>query len=113
MGVLTQPAGSTQPVQQQINALEDGAAYNPTGDLVYMAFVPQPNYGAPSMPAPGSPAWNTAYWETDPGPVYWASCLVGPELGGVALAQGAYAIAVKVIDSSAIPELWGWQLLIT
>ena len=72
MGVLTQPAGSTQPVQQQINALEDGAAYNPTGDLVYMAFVPQPNYGAPSMPAPAR-AWNTAYWETDPGPVYWAS----------------------------------------
>ena len=111
MGVLTQMATSTQPVQQQINALEDGAAYNPTGDLVYMAFVPQPNYGPPPNPAGGQ--WNTAYWETDPGPVYWASCLVGPANGGIVLAQGAYLICVKVVDDPAVPELWGWTLLIT
>ena len=113
MGVLTQPAASTQPVQQQVLATVDGASYNPASDPVAMAFVLQPNYGAPSMPAPGSPAWNAAYWESDPDGTYWATCLVGPELGGVVLTQGAYLIAVKVTDSSAIPALWGWVLVIS
>jgi len=111
VGVLTQMATSTMPVQQQVLATLDGASYNPASDPVYMAFVPQPAYGPP--PNPTSGMWNAAYWETDPGGVYWASCMVGPSLDGVALTQGAYIIAVKVTDASAIPELWGWTLLIT
>ena len=111
MGVLTQPATSTQPVQQQINALAAGVSYDPSGDPLYMAFVPQPTYGP--VPNVTSEQWNTAYWEVDPGPVYWASCLVGPANGGVVLAQGSYLIAVKITDDPAVPVLWGWVLVIS
>lgn len=110
MPTLTQPAESTQPVQQQVYP---PSGTDPTGDPVYMAFVPMPASGSPSMPAPASGMWKAATWETDNGPVYWASCTVGPELGAIALEPGAYAIAVRVVDSSARPGMWGWSLIIT
>jgi hypothetical protein len=111
MPQLTQPATSTQLVQQEIDATLLGVQYNPTADVVQMAFVPAPASGLPPNPAPGQ--WNTASWVTDPGPVYWSSILVGPANGGVVLAPGLYVIAVKITDNPEVPVLWGWNLLIT
>jgi hypothetical protein len=108
---LTQPATSVNYVQVQVIATLDGAAYDPTGDAVAVAFVPQPQYGPPPDPASGQ--WNTAGWETDPGPVYWASCLTGPSGGGVSLTAGAYAVAVMVTDDPAVPVMWGPVLVVT
>lgn len=109
MPTLTMPGVSTQPVQQQVTAIVDGAVYDPSADVVQMSFVAQPNYGPPPNPA----AWNAATWEVDPGPVYFASCLVGPANGGIVLAPGAYQIYVKVTDNPAVPVLAGWFLQIT
>lgn len=108
MPVLTQPATSTQPVQQQVIP---PVGVNPTSDTVEMAFIPQPASGP--LPNPTTGQWNAATWVTDSGPSYWASCLVGPANGGVVLAAGAYAIAVQVTDNPAVPVLWGLDLLIT
>lgn len=110
MPTLTQAAESTQPVQQAVNP---PAGIDPSSDPVFMAFVVAPAYGAPAMPAPGSSAWNPASWVVDPDGTLWASCEVGPELGAVSLAANAYVIAVRVIDSTARPSLWGWGLTIT
>lgn len=109
MPTLTMPSVSTQPVQQQVSAIVDGAPYDFSGDQAFMSFVPQPNYGPPPEPT----VWNAATIEVDAGPTYWISCLVGVANGGVVLTPGAYLIAVKVVDNPAIPILWGWSLLIT
>lgn len=110
MPTLTQPAQSTQPVQQQVIP---PPGVTPTSDGLFMAFVPQPSYGPPVMPAPTSPAWNAASWVTDSDGTFWASTLIGPGLGGIVLAAGAYAIAVKIVDPAAVPCLWGWSITIT
>lgn len=108
MPVLTQMATSTNPVRQVVNA-PDGI--DPTSDPVLMQFVRMPASGPP--PNPSEDGWITAYWTVTPGPVYWATLLVGPANGGVELAAGSYAIAVRVVDNPAVPELWGWTLIIT
>lgn len=108
MAVLTQLATSLMYVWQQVEtSLVTGESYNPTSDVVQMAFVPQPAFGPPPDPATGQ--LNAAIWETGPGPTYWAGCLVGPG-GTIQLSLGAYVIAVKVTDSPEVPVLWGWGL---
>jgi len=78
-----------------------GAAYNPTGDTVQMAFMPQ------ATQAPGSADWQTAIWSTDTSDLlypYSANCLIGPG-GTITLGIGTYVIYVKVTDSPEIPVL--------
>jgi hypothetical protein len=111
MITLTQLAESTEPVQFQIEAIANGTPYNPTADSVAVAFVPVTN--PPSSPDPVSGEWNTASWETDPGPVYWVSILVGPLNGGVPLAAGSYIAYVKITDNPAVPVKPGCYLIIT
>ena len=110
MVTLTQLAVSTEPIQLQVVATADGAPYNPTADPVAVAFVPVAS--PPASPDPTSGEWNTASWETDPGGTYWASILVGPLNGGVALAAGSYLCVVKVTDSPAVPVKAGAYLTI-
>lgn len=110
MATLTQSAESSQPVEQQVIP---PPGITPASDGIFMAFVSQPNYGPPVMPAPSSPAWNAASWVADPDGTYWASVMVGPELGGIVLTPGAYVIAVRVVDPAARPELFGWSLIIS
>ena len=113
--VLTQAATSSPYLQVQVIATLYGNSYDPTSDVVQVAFVPLPNSG--SVPNPVSGQWNTAGWETDSSPavpaVYWASILTGPAPGGVALAAGAYKVAVQVTDSPSVPVLWGPILVIS
>jgi hypothetical protein len=111
MVTLTQLAESTEPVQLQVSATSEGLAYDPTGDPVQIAFVPVPS--PPASPDPTDAEWNTAYWETDPGPAYWAGILVGPLNGGVQLEAGAYVAFVKVIDNPAVPVKPGCYLNVT
>lgn len=111
MQTLTQLAQSTEPVQVAVTATLNGAVYNPTADPVAFAFVPKQVSGPP--PDPTSGQWQAATWQTDPGPVYWASILVGPLNGGVALAAGSYIVYVKVTDNPAVPVKPGCILIIT
>lgn len=105
MAELRQSVVSTQPIQVQVMPPQ---GYDPTTDIVQMAFIPH----APYPVAPDSGDWNTASWETDLGPVYWATCLVGPANGGVPLAAGTYQTWVKVTDNPAVPVIQGALLTI-
>lgn len=109
MNTLTQLATSTEPVQLLVEAFQGGAAYNPTGDPVAIAILPD------TSPEPGyaSASWNVASWEVDPGPSYWASILVGPLNGGILLAAGTYICYVKITDNPAVPIKPGAYLIIS
>lgn len=109
MNTLQQSVVSTQYIQIAVNAISNGAAYDPTNDVVAMAFVPVQS--SPASPVPDQ--WQTASWETDPGPVYWAQILVGPANGGVVLAAGSYVVWVMVTDNPEIPAFPGCYLIMS
>jgi hypothetical protein len=91
---------SLEYVRVRVQATESGAAQDPTGDTVAMAFVA-------AAVNPGGTDWKTASWETDTTTTpdtYYARCLVGPA-GTVTLAAGTYDVWVKVTDSPEIPAL--------
>jgi hypothetical protein len=98
---------STQYVQVPVEAIVSGAAYNPTGDTVRMAFMAD-------WARPASGDWNSAIWShsTAPG-IYLAQCLVGPGGGGIALDPGSYDIWVQVTDNPEIPVFTAGTLVIT
>jgi len=109
---LSQLAESTEFIQFQVTATNlDGAAYNPTGDSVAVAFVPVTSPASPVDPTDAE--WNTASWTTDLNGNYWAGILVGPENGGVNLGAGNYIGVVRVTDNPAIPVRPGCYLIIT
>jgi hypothetical protein len=99
---------STQYVLGPVRAWVAGQLYNPTADIVQMAFV-----AGSAEPATGQ--WNTASWAwTTPVNGYYAvQCLVGPGTGGVVLAQGSYSVWVKIIDNPEIPVINTGTLTIT
>ena len=111
MITLTQLAESTEPIQLLVKATSGGLPYNPTADPVAIAFVT--TLGPVPDPDPASGQWNTASWETDPGPAYWASILVGPLNGGIALTAGTYIAYLRVTDNPAVPVKPGCYLVIT
>ena len=99
MQTLTQIATSTEPIQVSVSATLNGVSYNPTADPVAWAFV---TAGSPP-PDPTSGQFVAGTWETDPGPVYWASILVGPLNGGTPLTAGSYIAYLRVTDNPAVP----------
>lgn len=89
--------------------LTTGVPFDPTGDPVAMAFMPQ------ATQAPGSGDWKTAIWATRASDIifpYAALCLVGPG-GTIELDLGTYYMYVKVTDNPEIPVLLGGILGIT
>lgn len=107
---LEQAAISTQYVQVEVLATNlDGSAYDPSADVVQVAFIPV----AYPPATPGLSDWHAASWSQGPGGTWWATILVGPANGGVALAFGSYVTWVKAIDSPAIPAEPGPLLAIT
>jgi len=97
---------STVYVQVPIEAIESGAAIDPTSDTVKMAFMA-------AWAPPGSGDWKTAVWDTSTAPgIYLAQCLVGPA-GTVTLATGTYDIWVQISASPETPVLQGGTLTIT
>lgn len=99
---LTIRATSLAYVRAKVSATASGAAVDPTGSTVSMAFVP-----TNTAPSAGSSAWKSASWDTDstttPATTR-AQCLVGP--GGAAeLSAGTYYQFVKIGDSPETPIL--------
>jgi hypothetical protein len=87
---------ATLQVQVPISAILNGSPnYNPTADVVKMAFI------APNV-KPAASDWQLGSWTTNPGPEYMAQCLVGPGSGGFVVAVGVWAIWVMVIDNPEI-----------
>ncbi len=102
MITLTQLAGSTEPMQFSIAAIDaQGDSYNPSSDAVAVAFAPVTSPPTPFNAATAT--WNTASWAVASGPVYWVTILVGPANGGVTLTAGSYVAYVKITDSPAVP----------
>lgn len=95
---------STDYIHTKVSAQSQGEAVDPTGDEVFVAFMPQGE-------DPSDADWNDASWESV-GANYWAKCLVGPA-GGVVLEKGSYIMWVKVVDSPEVPVLPAGQLVIT
>ena len=89
---------SLQYLYVPVSAVKNGAAYNPTGDPVAMAFMPQ------ATQVPQSADWQTAGWTTTQNAVYpySAGCLIGPG-GTIALTVGTYVVYVRVTDSPEVP----------
>jgi hypothetical protein len=87
---------STVFIKSRIVATKNGAAYNPTGDVVEVAF---------KLPGvdPAGPDWHAASWETA-GTAYYARLLVGPA-GGLVLTVGTYIMWIRITDSPEVPVL--------
>jgi hypothetical protein len=78
-----------------------GAAFNPTGNTVQMAFMPQ------ATQSPQTSDWQAAIWGTNTSNVlqpYTAFCLIGPG-GTIQLGTGTYVIWVKVQGNPEIPVM--------
>jgi hypothetical protein len=104
---LTISSLSTVYIQVPVRAFIEGQAYNPTGDVVAMAFTA-------GWDDPASGDWHTASWSTsESGTTYLAQLLVGPAAGGLVLGVGTYSIWVRVTDSPEVPVLQPGQLTIT
>ena len=100
---------STQYVFIPVQATRSGVSYNPTGDSVQFAFMPQ------ATQSPGLSDWVAASWDTNATSVlfpYSAKCLVGPA-GTITLGLGTYYMYLKITDSPEIPVLLGGILQIT
>lgn len=96
---------STQYVQIPVSAVQDGDIYNPTGDLVQMAFI--------TSGQPQSGDWHNGSWTTNLQGFFLAQCLVGPLNGGVVLSPQMYTIWVKVTDDPEVPVMPAGTLTIT
>jgi hypothetical protein len=97
--VTTQSVLSTLYVQVPVYVtLPNGTAYNPSADVVNLAFMPKPPDANP-----GSGDWHTGSWTTNPSGVPLAQCLVGPANGGVLLTEGTYTVWVQVVDNPEVP----------
>lgn len=104
-------AASLEEVLAGVTARRNGAAVDPTGNTVQMAFLDEP----PEVASPESGDWKTASWETnattDPDQ-YEAKCLVGPS-GTTTLTAGVYYVWVKVTDSPEVPAKYSGTIRIT
>ena len=97
---------STQYVLVPVTATKAGAPYNPTGDTVQFAFMPQ------ATQVPGDSDWVSGSWQADASSLlypYLAQCLVGPS-GTVTLGIGTYVMYVKISDNPEVPVLLAGQL---
>lgn len=100
---------STQYYLVPVAAAKAGVAYNPTGDTVQFAFMPQ------ATQVPQVSDWVSGSWDTVSSSLlypYSAKCLVGPA-GTTAPGIGTYYVYVKITDSPEIPVLLAGQLEIS
>jgi hypothetical protein len=91
------PAGSVEYVRAQVAATSNGQPYDPTSDVVEMAFKS-------GSTAPEESDWKPAAWESDTvsgPPVYRAMCLVGP--GAVELDPDTWRVWVRVTTALEQP----------
>jgi hypothetical protein len=105
-GALILSRLSTEYVLVPVNAIFNGAVFNPTADTVQFGFTT--GYGStPSTFVTGS-------WDSNAvqGSWYNAKCLVGPGAGGTALTAGTYTVWVKITDNPEIPVKQSGTLII-
>ena len=104
--VLSLPSVTTEYVRVAVSATESGVRINPTTSAVSMAFT-----AATAEPVSGD--WKAASWD----PVatcsgYLAQCLIGPG-GVVALADGEYAVWIRIVHDEENVQRRAGTLTIT
>lgn len=100
---------STEYVLIPLQVIKTSLPYNPTGDIVQFAFMPN------AVQQPTVSDWVNGSWETVTTNIiypYNAKCLIGPS-GSTALTQGDYVIFVKITDNPEVPVLTCGQLEIS
>lgn len=90
----TLSAHSQEFVRVQVEGTKDGQPVDPTRSPVFMAFTDN---------GPTHEDWHEGHWETAPGPLYYAACLVGPD--AVSLKRGNYKVWVKVSADEETPVI--------
>jgi hypothetical protein len=106
VGTLTKSHLDTSYVQVPVQAILDGEAYDPTADVVQLAFMA--NWGQPT-----GEDWHAGSWSTSTAPgIYLAQCLVGPANDGVNLTVGTYTIWVQITDDPEVPVIVAGTLAI-
>jgi hypothetical protein len=93
-------ATSTGYIRARVSAEASGAAVDPSGYTVTVAFA-----ATDTAPASGASDWKSATWDTDTTTTpatYRAQCNVGPS-GTVTLTAGTYWMFVKVAASPETP----------
>lgn len=93
--MITIPVLSTEYVGVQVSTSVNGAPFNPTVETVQFAFM--------IVGPPSNSDWQPGVWEIDPGPGYFAKCLIGPGPGGFALPAGVYTMWIKINGNAEIP----------
>ncbi len=94
---MQQSVLSKQYVRVPVIVTVNGQPYNPSADVVQMAFT------APGV-KPVSGDWQVALWEIDATRgLYWAACLVGPG-GTITLTVGSWDVWIKVFDTPETPS---------
>ena len=99
---------ATEYVLIPLSVNKAGVPYNPGGDTIVFAFMPN------AVQVPVTADWVSGSWETVPTNIiypYNAKCLVGPS-GSTALTLGTYVIYLKITDNPEIPVLTAGQLVI-
>jgi hypothetical protein len=96
-GALVISSLSCQYVVVPVTAEDNGSIYNPTSDVVQLAFTV--GYGV----KPGDSDWLAGEWDDNPvqGIYYNAKVLIGP--GANVLAPGTYTSWIKITDNPQIP----------
>lgn len=97
-GVISRSVLDTENLAYPVQAVIGGASYNPTGDVVQFAFMPQP-----ANANPGVSDWHTGSWATTGSSIYMAQVLVGPANSGVVLTSGVYNVWIKITDNPEVP----------
>lgn len=94
-------------VQVPVQAIVDGKSYDPTADVVKLAFMA-------GWALPGSGDWHAGQWSTSAAAgIYLAQCLVGPGTGGLNLAAGTYTVWVQITDNPEVPVINAGTLAVT
>lgn len=99
--ILRISALSKEYVKVPVTATVNGVAYNPTLDVVTIAFKKPAD-----TPAAGD--FKSASWETISGK-YYARALVGPG-GVIELPAGRWSVWVKITDDPEVPVIDAGQL---
>jgi hypothetical protein len=86
---------SLEYIKVWVDAKRSGASFDPTGDVVEVAFTTGPDIVEED--------WNEGSWEVI-GRKYYARCLVGPG-GTIELDDGSYQVWVRITDNPEIPVL--------
>ena len=96
--MITRSVLDTRYLAYPVEFVVGGTIQNPSADPVAFAFMP-----SPPDANPGVSDWHTGSWITTTSGTYAAQILLGPGVGGLALAAGVYNVWIRITDNPEVP----------